>query len=273
MIELLAAAALLAQSYRVEGLVLEVRPADRVVVISHKAIEGVMPAMSMPLRVRQEKDLRGLTAGSYVDFELVRDGAATYARRIRVRQPDNEIEQDGQRVALEMPPETVAVGAVVPDFTLTDSQGRRVSLRELGAGRVVVVQFLYTRCPMPEVCPRLAATFARLQRRFAGRTDLAFLSVTLDPVYDTVEILSRYARLWRAGENWRFVTGTESEIKSVAGRFGIVYWPEEGVITHTSTIGIIGRDGRLRSRVEGLSFSAQQLGDLVGQILKEDENK
>ncbi len=164
-------------------------------------------------------------------------------------------------IALQPPKEKVTPGAEVPDFELTDQNGRRTKLSDF-RGQVVAVNFLYTRCPLPEVCPRLAATFARLQRRFGSGVSL--FTITLDPTYDKPQVLSRYASLWRAdAANWRFLTGTMEEIRRTAALFGIVYWPEEGVITHTSSVAVLGRDGHLQTLVEGLAFDAQQLGDLV----------
>ena len=63
-------------------------------------------------------------------------------------------------------------------------------------GKVVAVDFIYTRCPLPDVCPRLAANFAALQRRFRDRlgSELMLLSVTVDPEYDTPAVLADYAK-------------------------------------------------------------------------------
>jgi protein SCO1/2 len=124
------------------------------------------------------------------------------------------------------------------------------------------VDFIYTRCPLPDVCPRLSANFARLQKRFASL--LALLSITLDPEYDTPIVLTEYAQRWRADPStWLFLTGSAEEIRQTAGRFGVVYWPEEGTLTHTSSTAIIDRAGRLAALVEGSSFTSQQLIDLV----------
>ncbi|MBI3683840.1 MAG: SCO family protein [Acidobacteria bacterium] len=257
----LAAAALL-----LEGLLLEVQPAERRIVVSHRAAPGVMPAMVMELRVKKAGSIAALKPGMYIDFRLARG----YAVRIRRRPAQRYIEQDGRRIPL--PAQKPGTGYPVPDFSLTDQLGRPVRLSDF-RGKLVAVQFLYTRCPMPEVCPRLAAAFARVQQRFRDRmgTDLILLSITLDPVYDTPEVLLRYATIWRAREDgWRFLTGAEDQIKEVAARFGLVYWPEEGVITHTSTIAVIDPAGRLAGMIEGLSFHAQQLCDWIESLLNKE---
>jgi len=258
---------LLAKALLMEGLVLEVNVPARTMLVSHKEVRGVMPAMTMPFRVDNARELVGVRPGMMVQFDFQTDGAK--ARNIRILRADNTIEEDGRRVPLPPPKEAIGIGGRVPDFTLTDQNGAPFQLSST-QGNVVAIQFLYTRCPMPEVCPRLAATFARLQQRFKGQP-VTLLSVTLDPVYDTPEVLSRYATFYRAGGlHWKFLTGTEQQIRQVAAQFGIVYWPEDGAITHTSNIGIVGRSGHLETVVEGLSFTAQQLGDMIAYQLKKE---
>lgn len=268
---LLLALALLASGcvrrYPLQGLVLSSDPSRSTVTISHRAIPGVMPAMAMPIRLARPAEGEGLEPGAVVAFELALSRQGAVAHRLRRLPPSNQVEEDGQVVKLQPPASQVAVGDLAPDFTLTDQDGQPVRLSDF-RGRVTVVNFLYTRCPLPEVCPRLAATFARIQRRFADRQDLALLTITLDPHHDTPDVLKKYSMLWRAvPERWRFLTGTAGQIREAVEPFGIVYWPEEGIVTHTSTVGVVGRDGRLRARVDGLSFDAKQLGDLVETAL------
>jgi protein SCO1/2 len=135
----------------------------------------------------------------------------------------------------------------------------------------VAVDFIYTRCPLPDVCPLLSAHFKRLQTRFRGQlgSDLELLSITIDPQYDTPEVLRVYARIWAApGDSWRFLTGPDKEIEHVARRFAMNYWPEEGLIAHTSETGVIARDGTLAARINGSGFAASQLGDLIANELR-----
>jgi protein SCO1/2 len=133
---------------------------------------------------------------------------------------------------------------------------------------VVFIQFLYTRCPLPEVCPRLAASFASLRRRFSS-PDLVLVSITLDPRYDSPEVLARYARSAGARPGWHFLTGPEPEIEKIARAFGLVHWAEEGVIVHSSYTAVVGRDQRLRALIEGSSYRLEQLAALAQHILKE----
>jgi protein SCO1 len=244
-----------ARHFHAQGIVLAVDRPNQTVTISHRAIPGYMEAMAMPFHVESARDLARLSPGSRIDFDLKVTRKTTIARHIRLQQAAI----DG--VPLPQPEDKIAPGGIIPDFTLTDQSGRRIKLSDF-RGQLVAVDFIYTRCPLPDVCPRLSANFARLQKRFTGQ--IVLLSITLDPQFDTPAVLAEYAQRWRADPSvWLFLTGSEEEVRKVAGHFGVVYWPEEGAITHTSATAILDRAGRLSAVVEGSSFTSQQLIDLV----------
>lgn len=252
-------------------MVLEVNHTARTVVVSHKKVPGLMDAMVMPFPVQRENDLRGLRPGAQIECRLVIRKGRSYIENIRIREgaADGVVEDKGDRIVLPKPPEKVAIGAAVPDFSLTDQNGVSVSLSSL-RGKVIAINFIYTRCPLPDVCPRLSANFASIQRRFAPRLvqDLMLLSVTIDPEHDTPGELLKYAKIWNArADGWRFLTGSSSDAQKVAGRFGMNYWAEEGLITHTSMTGVLSRDGKLAAVVEGSSYRAKELGDLIEKEL------
>jgi len=254
-----------AKHYRVQGLVLQTDLAARTILVSHRPIDRYMPAMTMAFHVAPKEDLSKLAPGSRVDFDLSVGKHVTIARNLKPRV--TKLEAGGQEIRVENPPNKVALGGTMPDFTLTDQSGRAVHLSDF-RGRVIAVDFIYTRCPLPDVCPRLSANFAFVSKRLRGR-DLELLSITIDPQYDTPATLTEYGRRYGAdGESWRFLTGSSSQIREVAGLFGLVYWAEEGSITHTTATAIIGRDGKLSARIEGSSYRPDQLRDLIEHNLE-----
>jgi protein SCO1/2 len=267
-----------AQRYPVTGLVLKIDQAHRTFVVSCRAIPGYMEAMVMPIPVRDAKALDTLKPSALVDFTLVVTKDDAYAENLRVRQYQNtELEpMQARRLQLlagldhaDSATGELALGATVPDFTLADQTGRKVSLSQL-AGKVLVSSFIYTSCPLPNYCFRLSNNLGRLQKRFADRmgTGLVLLSVTIDPVHDTPEVLARYAATWKAdAKSWHFLTGPEPEVKSVCRRFGVNFWPDEGTLTHSLHTIIIDRQGKLAANFEGNEFTAEQLGDFVEAVL------
>jgi protein SCO1/2 len=245
-----------AARHRASGLVLAVNAP--MVTVSHAEIPGVMPAMAMEFRAGSPAELRDLRPGTRIDFVM------TGGQAKRIRPQTSVFEDRSAEVPLRKPAEMLRVGDPVPNFTLRDHRGQPFDFAST-RGQVVAVNFVYTRCPLPEVCPRLSSHFARLQRRFTNGVRL--LSITLDPQYDTVAVLDEYAKRWRAdGQVWQLLTGDFESVAKVAARFGMVYWPEQGLLTHTSMTGVIDQQGRLRAIVEGSSYQAQQLGDLIERI-------
>ena len=248
---------LAAKSYSVDGIVVALDPVARTMLVSHRPIGHYMPAMAMPFQVEDGTELKPLHPGMRIRFELVVGRHRSFARKI---EPGT-----GADEKIPAPMEQLRIGDTVPEASLTDEQGQTVQLTDL-RGKVLAIDFLYTRCPLPDVCPRLSANFATLQKRFAGRSDLALLSITVDPDYDTPAVLAAYAKRWGADpQTWKFLTG---DIRKVAGSLGEIYWIDEGSIGHNSSTAVIGRDGRLKALVEGSNWRVEQLGNLISYELE-----
>lgn len=164
-----------------------------------------------------------------------------------------------------MPQNALQIGLKCPDFSLVDQGGKTVHLADF-SGKVIVIDFIYTRCPLPDVCPRLSANFASVSKKLRGH-GVEFLSITIDPQFDTPAVLAEYARRWQAdGESWKFLTGAAEQIQEVAGLFGLVYWPEEGSITHTVATAVIRRDGTLAAKIDGAGYRPDELRALIASV-------
>ena len=279
MASLAAPVAAAARQYPVRGMVVAVNRPGHTFTASIEAIPGFMQAMTMPFAVRQSGDLDGLAPGATVEFTLVVEPQTSYAEQIRVVRFQN-VEQDpfaASRLTLlreiasgAAAVRSLAIGDDVPDFRLTDQRKRPIALSDL-RGKVVAVNFIYTRCALPNFCLRLANHFGALQKRFKrqlGR-DLVLLTVTFDPVHDTPDVLANYARQWHAdAAGWHFLTGEETEIQRACRLFGVHAFADEGLMDHLLHTVIIDRYGKLLANIEGNQFTAVQLGDLTERALR-----
>ena len=251
---------LLGKTWQVDGIVVAIDPASKSILVSHRPIGKYMPAMAMPFRVEDARQLQGLHPGVRVEFELVVNKDSSFARNIR--------KFAGPDTPLTQPKEQLQPGAALSDFHLTDEQNHAVTLSGLH-GKVLVIDFIYTRCPLPDVCPRLSANFAAIQRHFKDRPgkDLALLTITVDPDYDTPAILAEYARRWGADPTrWSFLTG---DVAKTAAELGELYWMDEGSIGHNTMTSIITRDGHLAAMVDGSAWRVDQLIELVSHQLEQ----
>lgn len=267
------------QSYSAKGMVLKVDAAHKTVVVSCQAIPGYMEAMVMPFEVRDAKQLEGLIAGTTIGFTLVvrRDSShvediqvLTYqglevdpltTRRLKL------LNQTADPSAATAKP--LAIGQQVPNFILLDQNGRRVALSRF-AGKIVALDFIYTRCALPDFCFRTSNNFGQLQKRFKDRLgrDLVLLTVTFDPAHDQPDVLLKYAAIWKADPTWHFLTGSVLEVQRVCNLFGVDAYQDEGLMNHSLHTAVIDRRGKLVANIEGNQFTAGQLGDLVQTVLE-----
>jgi protein SCO1 len=256
-----------ATRHQAHGLVLKVDPAASVVTVSHDDIPGYMNAMVMPFTSRDPAALVDVRPGDRIAFRLnVRDERSWIDRihLVSAAPADPGLLQTPAVSTL------VKVGQPMPDFTLTNQDGQAVSLSSF-RGKVVAVTFIYTRCPLPDYCPRMITNLQAVERRFPERVgqDLALVAVTFDPQFDTPQRLKEYARFFKADRSgWQFLTGSSDDVSRVCAMFGVEFWPEEGLITHTLQTAVIDQDGKLAAQVEGKDYSGKQLADLVGMTLR-----
>jgi protein SCO1 len=264
------------REYTVKGMVLRADPANRTFVVSHEKIAGLMDSMIMPFDVRDTRDLAGVVPGAVVEFTLVVGDRSAYATKIKI-QRHQSVEQDprtARRLAVMrqmagLAEKPLEVGARVPDFTLIDHTRQPVRFSSL-AGKVVVINFIYTRCALPQFCLRVSNDFGVLQKRFARELgkDVVLLTITFDPQRDTPEALAAYAARWKPDpKTWHFLTGPVADVRKVCALFGVEYFPDEGLMNHSLRTAVIDRKGTLVAGIEGNTYSPEQLGDLVFTVV------
>jgi len=187
------------------------------------------------------------------------------------------------KIALDARAESLPVYMTIPDWPLTDQDGKTFWLGQT-RGKVVVLGMIYTHCP--DVCPLITARMSELQERVAAEglsDDVFFVTITFDPERDTPEVLRRYAQVRKLDlRNWVFLTGDPSTIRHLTEILGIyterVYvingTPTSGTppaagsevvyfINHTDRIFLVDRGGRVRALLPG---SRTDPGEALGKI-------
>jgi protein SCO1/2 len=247
--------------FQLTGVVVGHEPSPPRIVVAHDAVDGLMPAMSMAFETA--KDSPAVRDGDRILATLVLSGTASWLEDVRITVPSGAVGTRVPAAGRAMP------GAVVPDLPLVDQVGAGVSLRDF-AGRVVVVTFIYTRCPLPDFCPLMVAHLENVRRRANddGLGDrLALVGVTLDPVYDTPAVLHAYGNSVLKASNrfdqWTLATGTPAQVEDVARFFDVGYRAEGGFVVHTLTTTVVGHDGRVIRIFASNSWRPEELYDVV----------
>lgn len=250
------------REYELRGQILAVDSARQELTIKHEDVKGFMPAMTMPFKVRDPKLLEGRTPGDLVAATLVVRDADAYL---------SAVTKTGTAPLTDAPPpgpavDVLDVGDTAPDVTLLDEGGHARQLSEW-RGRTLAVTFIYTRCPLPDFCPRMDRHFAEVQRAITSDAKLRerahLLSVSFDPAHDTPPVLAEHAR--RAGADpatWNFVTGSRAAIDDFAGRFGVSVIrsdKEMQEIVHNLRTAVIAGNGRIVRIFTGNDWTPAEL--------------
>jgi protein SCO1 len=272
-----------AETHAATGMVLKVDRPNRTMIVSCESIPGYMEAMTMPFPVRDSKALDALQPGATVEFTWVVDKDSSYADNVHTRPFDNLELDPSQARRLKLlekmvtptasGSEAIAIGQSVPDFALTDQNRRQIALSQF-SGKVVAITFIYSRCPFPNYCFRLSNNFGELQKRFKKQMgkDLVLLSIVIDPANDRAEALTNYSHIWKAdSDGWHFLTGPLPEIQQIARKFDMNFYPDEELYVHSFHTAVIDRQAKLAANIEGNTFTAQQLGDLVDTLIKQQD--
>ncbi len=159
----------------------------------------------------------------------------------------------------------------VPDFSLTERAGKPLARADL-TGKVWVADFFYTTCPGP--CPMLSSRLSALQKTVADKSDVRLVSISLDPVKDTPEVLQQYATRFDAGANWLFCTGDKAVIYELVTRgFKLAAVEERNnpePITHSTKLVLVDRAGWVRGFYEGVGEDQNaKLAADIGHLLRE----
>jgi protein SCO1/2 len=251
--------------FEVTGVVLDNGKRGELMV-SHDDIAGYMPAMAMPFTLRRADDAADVRPGDRIAFRLTVNETSSFIDEIRIV---STARRDAGLLRSPVEPQLVEIGAPIPDFTLLDQNGEQRTLKSF-SGQVVVLTFIYTRCPLPDYCPRMMFNFREISHdlRDLMGNGVTLLTITFDPRHDTSEVLARYARFYSvSGPGWHLLTGNPEEIQRVTEAFGIEFWPEEGLFTHNLQTAVVDRHGRLFGTLEGKDYSVRQLADLVQAAL------
>ena len=160
---LLAACKPATREFQLHGQVVQSDPSKKTIVVRHGDIPGFMPGMTMPYKVKQTSDAEGLKPGDVIDANIfvLRDGSDFWLQGVRITERASASNNTRSGTGHMVKP-----GEHVPDLEFVNQDGKTLHLSDF-KGKAVLMTFIYTRCPLPEFCPRLSSQFAKIQEDLA----------------------------------------------------------------------------------------------------------
>jgi protein SCO1/2 len=151
----------------------------------------------------------------------------------------------------------------MPAFSLTNQNREHISL-DTFRGHPFILTFVFTRCPLPNFCPLMSNNFEQLQAAFKTGSgalgETRWLSITIDPGFDTPDVLKSYAGYHHADpQTWSFATGDGKEIEALANAFSVYRKTEGGTISHGLATALIDKTGVVRRIWRGNAWSPDEV--------------
>lgn len=251
--------------YPLRGEVIAVKTPERILVVHHEEIPGYMPAMTMEFHASRG-DVEIAKPGQRIRGEMYEKNGEAFLEKVWpddapvTAQVDAAARALAQDTAVRGKEVYREVGENAPEFTLLDQAGRAVPMSRF-RGRQVMLNFIFTRCPIATMCPAATQKMASLQQaaRDAGVTNVEFVSISLDPEYDTPGVLKEYAEARGLDtSNWSFLSGPDSAVRHLLAQLGIIREFEGGTIKHTLATLLINEQGRIVHRVDGSQWDSRE---------------
>lgn len=139
----------------------------------------------------------------------------------------------------------------VPAFNFVNQNGKTITNKDY-EGKVYVVEFFFTTCPT--ICPKMNRNLVQIQNSFTGFENFGIASFTINPEYDTSEVLKQYAEQYEiTNPNWHLMTGDIDAIYDLANKGFNLYTAKnvdvDGGFEHSGNFALIDKKGFIRSRI------------------------
>jgi protein SCO1/2 len=267
-----------AKRYPFKGKVIAVDRTAKKATIEHDAIEGYMSAMTMDFPIHADWLWDDLKPGSSVRAELVVDNTAKdpyYLENVGI-----VAAPDPNQPAPPINENFAQIGKEVPDFTLTNQDGKRISFKDF-RGKALGITFIYAKCPLPDYCIRMSTHFSDLANQIAANAELKdsvrLLSISFDPANDTPEKLRAYGVGYLGNDPkvkfdvWQLAVGKDAEVRKIADFFGLRYEVDENdkaQINHSLRTAVIAPDGKVAKIFPGNEWTVADLKNELESALK-----
>lgn len=260
------------RSFVARGVIRELPVGGQTVVVRHEEIAGFMPKMTMEFSVRDTNELRGLLAGNTITFRVRANETESWIEGIQradTNSPAPPVESDPSSSSL-LHIARLKPGDVMPDAELVAEDGSKIKLSDF-EGRALAFTFLFTRCPLPDFCPRMNQHFngARnlLLQQSDGPTNWQFLSISFDPEFDLPSVLARYAYSYRGqnADRWLFAAAPTNVMASIVPLLDFRFANEGGSFAHNLRTVVLDPQRRIYRQFEGNKWKAEQLANAIAE--------
>lgn len=260
------------RSFKVTGVVQEVRRDGEVLVIDHEEIPGFMQQMIMPFKVSAEEPKRAYKPGEEIAFTYEVESVKSWI---------HSVEKTGQMKEVKLAsfddipdPKDVkilSIGDEMPDYEFNDENGKPVKLSDY-RGMPVGLTFVFTRCPLPEYCPAMMRNFDKAEEALKTDADAPkdwkLLSISFDSWTDTPETMKAYGKAYgQDSDNWSLLsTDSCCVIGDIGGSVGLKFADRGGSFVHNLRTVVLDKNGVITRIFTDETWEVSQLIDEMKKL-------
>jgi cytochrome oxidase Cu insertion factor (SCO1/SenC/PrrC family) len=139
-----------------------------------------------------------------------------------------------------------------PAFTLTDQDGRQVSLASL-RGKVILLTFLDPVCTSD--CPEIAQEFRGADQVLGPKSrDVELVAIVANPIYRAIAYTRAFDQQERLATlpNWLYLTGSLAQLQQAWKNYAVAaqILPAGGMIAHSDIAYVIDATGHTRAELD-----------------------
>jgi protein SCO1 len=263
------------RSFLARGVVRNLGADGQSIVVRHEEIPGFMPRMTMEFSVRHTNELRGLAAGQAITFDVKATETDSWIENIRPAAtndlpplPASDPASSSLLHIAQMKP-----GDVLPDAEVLAEDGRTVKLSAF-QGRALAFTFIFTRCPLPDYCPRMNQHFNRVRELLlqqpGGPTNWQFLSISFDPEFDKPGVLTRYAYSYRGAnaDRWLFAAAPTNVMAAFVSQLDFRFANEGGSFLHNLRTVVLDPQRRIHRQFDGNKWKSEELAQAMAEAAR-----
>lgn len=247
--------------YPVTGVIKKIKHDEHKLTIDHDKIDGFMDPMVMDFPIHKSIDLNIFNINDSVKFILNVNETKSYSYNFKILGKSTTLNSDDW---MQDESESLDIGDVISDVTFLDINEKSYSISE-SDGKLRFITFIFSKCPMPNMCPALNIKTAFLADKFSETSNIEFLTISFDYIYDTPTILNDiYGERYSNYNNWKFLSSVKNkeDLFQITNELGLAFWGvEENNIGHNMRAVLINSNKKILKIYSGDKWNVKDVAD------------
>ncbi|MDA9935099.1 SCO family protein [Candidatus Marinimicrobia bacterium] len=256
--------------HEVTGVVLDIDENAKSILVDHDSISGFMMPMVMPFKIKNKNILKNIIKHDSISFDFIITERTSYAENFK-KLGKSSLTFEEDEFWDEDEYQQIEIGQTLSEVNFIDTKGDLTSLNQY-RDNYIFISFIFTKCPVPNMCPAVVIKNGVLARKFKDSSMLKFIMVSFDYIYDTPAVLNlHYGNIIKDYPNWMVWSSVKntSDLYTLTSEVGVSYWGiEKNNIGHNLRSILIGPDRKLLKVWKGDEWLAGDVGKELDNYVK-----